>query len=608
MSKQDHIEGVDDQDVLDPVAERRIKLVTIAASVFVVALAIGLAIHYWPEAKEEKKVLPEAQAPAPVVEATAEIPRTRFVDRGRELGLDFVHVSGATGRKLLPETMGSGAAFFDMDGDGDPDLYLASGCSWPGDEPVRPGGGRLYRNDGGHFVDVSADSGLDTRGFYGMGVAVGDYDGDGREDLYLTAVGPNRLYRNLGAGRFEDVTTATGVAGTRGWSSGAAFLDHDLDGDLDLVVLNYITWSPELDLVQGFQLTGLGRAYGPPTGFQGSQIELFRNDGGRFVETAASAGLRVLDPYTGVDVAKSLAIEVCDLDDDGRPDLLVANDTVRNFAFVNRGEGRFEEVGCGIGIAYDETGNARGAMGLQAADVRNDGSLAVAVGNFANEMTAFYVNEDRKDPFFIDEATSAGLGAATRDSLTFGLAMFDFDLDGYLDLACANGHVEPEIEKVQASQRHAQRPELFWNGHHRRFLQVGADEAGPDLFQPMVGRGLATADVDGDGDLDLLITANGGSPRLLINEGPTGHSLRLDLRLGANGAPALGARVRLRGDFGVQERYLSGGGGYLSQSEHLLTFGLGAATEARNVEIRWPDGRVQWLEHLAAGRHRIVAP
>ena len=607
MTGEDQLEIHHDDEAADELADRRMRLVTVLAVLFALALTIYLLWLYWPKDQDQEANQPAAVSPKTLDLNADEIPAIRFVDATTVWGIDFRHVTGAQGRKLLPETMGSGCAFFDYDNDGDPDLYLANSCSWPG-AAAQSGGGCLYRNDGDKFCDVTATVGLDTPNFYGMGCAVGDYDGDGCQDLFLSAVGSNRLYRNVDGQRFENVTANTGVAGQETWSTGAAFCDYDIDGDLDLIVLNYVTWSPEIDLKQDFKLSGIGRAYGPPTGFQGTTIELFRNDGGRrFTEVAKDAGLQVFDPNTKVKVAKSLGLEICDLNDDGLPDLVVANDTVRNFVFVNEGQGRFKESGAAVGVAYDESGNARGAMGIRAGDVRNDGSLVIVVGNFANEITAFYVNEDQADPYFIDEATSAGLGAATRDSLTFGVELLDFDLDGWLDLVSANGHVEPEVSKVQKSQRHAQPPELFWNDHKKKFRQAGAEKNGADFFRPMVGRGVATADVDGDGDLDLVITANGGRPRLLINEGACGGSLRLDLRSKTSNAPALGTRVRIVTDHGPQERYLSGAGSYLSFSEPIVTFGLGQAREARAIEIRWPNGKIERIDRLPAGRHRIVA-
>ena len=600
---------VEDEGLDDAVAARGQKMVLMGAAAFIV-LTVGVLLWIYREKpKDEEKRVHAAEAPVAPRRGEVVAPSLPFHEAAAASGIDFVHTSGAKGRRLLPETMGSGAAFIDFDRDGDPDLVLANGADW--DESARANGPTqaFYRNDGGRFTDVTKEVGLDAC-FYAMGVSVGDYDGDGFDDLYFTAVGPNRLYKNVDGKRFEDRSQAAGVSGGAQWSTASVFFDGDGDGDLDLFVANYITWSVELDLRQSFSLGSLDRAYGPPTGFQGAQPFYFVNQGdGRFVEDAAGAGLAVKNRATGVPAGKSLAVIATDLEGDGRTDLLVANDTVQNFAFRNLGGGRFAEVGSEIGVAFDDKGNARGAMGITCSRFRNDLQTAVAIGNFANEMSAFFVAADDKDPLFIDEAPAVGIGAATRDRLTFGMTFADLDLDGFEDLIAANGHVEPEISRVQASQSHAQPLDLFWNeGRQRRgrFQRLGVEQCGAGVFEPMVGRGLAVADVDGDGDLDFLVTANGGRPRLFINEKPAGRSLRLDLRLPGGRRTAVGAVVELSTQAGRQMRRVAPGGSYLSASETTLTFGLGDETEARSLKIRWPDGRTQEIDRLAAGRHEIV--
>ncbi|MEZ6196596.1 MAG: CRTAC1 family protein [Planctomycetota bacterium] len=586
-------------------ARRTARVAALLALVLVVGLAAVLAIVYWPEEKQEKEVVYDTQAPQAATGAGAEMPALPFREAAAELGIDFVHTNGARGRKLLPETMGSGVCAFDADGDGDPDLLFVNGAPWSDDEGGAPAPTqRFYRNEGGRFVDATAGSGLDVA-MYGMGVTAGDVDGDGRPDLFITAVGQNRLFRNVDGRRFEDWTEKAGLLGDERWSSSCAFLDGDRDGDLDLVVLNYVVWSAAIDMEQGFQLTGLGRAYGPPKSFEGEVVQYLRNEGGRFVDGTEEAGFRVLNSATGVPVAKSLGICVCDWNLDGLPDVMVANDTVRNFAFENQGGGRFAEKGGEIGVAFDTGGNARGAMGIDAAWWANDDRLAVAIGNFSQETTAFYVNEDPQFPVFNDIAAGVGIGAATRDSLTFGVLFLDCDLDGRQDLLAVNGHVEPDIHSVLESQHHAQPLELFWNSGPEgrwRFEEVPAEKAGPDLLRPFVGRGVATLDFDGDGDLDIVATENAGRARLFVNETKGGRALRLDLR-DAKGRVAWGARVEVASSAGRQQRFLGAGHSYLSQSEPVLTFGLGAAESSGEITIHWPDGKTETRPGLPAGRH-----
>ncbi len=571
--------------------------------------AIMLLLPYGCSPGTAKPVLPKALAPVRPVAVTSEaLPSVKFVDVTKDAGITFVHNNGAFGDKLLPETMGSGVAFLDYDGDGDQDLFFVNSSYWPNHEAKPAPTQALYRNDGkGHFENVTKESGLDKT-FYGQGVAVGDYDNDGDRDLYVTSIGRGYLFRNDGKGHFDDVTTAASAKGPNGWLSGAAFLDIDNDGDLDLFIGNYITWTPLIDKVQGFQLTGLGRAYGPPTSFNGSFCALLRNDDGVFTDISEPAGIQVRTPDLKVPVGKSLGVAPYDVDGDGLVDIAVANDTVQNFFFHNKGHGQFEEISIRSGVAFDQSGLPRGGMGIDWGAFMNDDRLGLAVGNFANEMTALYVCDQPRSLVFSDLANLYGLGAPTQPPLKFGLFFFDYDLDGRLDLLSANGHLEPEISKVQASETYEQPVQLFWNsGKPGRslFVLVKPENAGPDLFKPIVGRGTAYADIDGDGDLDVVVTINNGPARLFRNDGGSkNHWVRLELT--GNGKTsnrdALGAKVELTSGAMACHRQLFPSKSYLSSVEHCLTFGLGHLDHAETLTITWPSGKVSTFTNLKADR------
>ena len=607
----------EDDAVIGRVFARSLKVLAALAAAALIVVALRYVFRAGPEEAVE---IPVA-APRAVEAAPRDVPVVAFTEITAEAGIDFVHVNGAAGEALLPETMGAGGAFFDVDRDGDQDLLLVNSTTWDAvlpDAEAGPGTGptmSLYENDGaGKFADRTAGSGLEVS-FYGTGVAVGDVDGDGWTDVFVSAVGPNRLFRNVVGGRFEDVTAAAGVDGAdTEWSSSSAFFDADGDGDLDLLVGNYVRWSREIDIEVGYQLTGVGRAYGPPLNYGGTTMDLYRNDGsGVFTDVSEEAGLHILNPATDTPVAKTLGLAPVDIEGDGDIDVVVANDTVRNFLLVNDGSGVFTEDGELYGLAYGRDGAATGAMGADAADFRNDGELGFAIANFANEMTSLYVSQG--DPtLWSDEAITAGIGAPSRRVLSFGLFFFDYDLDGRLDLLQVNGHLEDDIEVVEPSQQYRQAPQLFWNaGPAAASTFVPVEPApGDGLTRELVGRGSSYADIDGDGDLDVLLLQTGDRPLLLRNDQETGHRwLRFLLRGDGErvNRDAIGAWVEVEQETAagpvVQRRRVMPARSYQSQVEPIVTIGLGdlvSADELERVEVLWPDGTRQTVDVDALDR------
>ena len=578
-------------------------------AVLVVLVIGGLSVWYLMKqpAKVPPPKLTQLKPPVKQAEQLADkAPKIQFTDITSNSGIAFVHCNGAYGDKLLPETMGGGVAFLDFNNDGWQDLLMVNSTYWPWDSRhtnISKPTMALYQNLGkGQFRDVTKGSGLDVS-FYGMGVAVGDFDNDEKDDVFISGIGGGRLFQNQGGGKFIEVTTAAGVGGLpEDWSTACAWFDYDHDGRLDLFVANYVKWSKSVDFEVGYKLTGVGRAYGQPFNFEGAFPHLYHNEGGgKFGEVTGVAGLQIRNPATGVPVAKTLGISPVDLDGDGWMDLVIANDTVQNFVFHNQKNGTFKEIGALTGIAFDSSGLTRGAMGIDVARYRDDNALGIAISNFANEMTALYVSQ--KDPLcFVDEAIPEGVGPVSRSLLKFGLFFFDYDLDGRLDLLTANGHVEEEITKIQASQTYAQPAQLFWNSgaaNGASFIAVNSSKVGGDIFKPIVGRGSAYADIDHDGDLDVIMTQIGGPPLLLRNDQQLGHHWVCLKLVGTKcNRDAVGAWISIRiGDRSIWRQVMPTRS-YLSQSEIPVLIGLGKADRIDECKIIWPGNHQQLVPRL----------
>ena len=520
----------------------------------------------------------------------APTPGFRLVDVTDHAGIQFHHSSGAYGGKLLPETLGSGCAFLDYDGDGWQDILLINGMDWPGHKRERSAL-RLYRNNrNGTFSDLTRSAGLDLE-MYGMGVAVGDYNNDGYPDLLITWVGQNRLFRNTCKGTFVDVTKSSGLGGRQEFITSALWLDFDRDGLLDLFVCNYVKWSPEHDVF--CSLDGKHKSYCTPEAYRGETCWLFRNRGdGTFEDVTANSG--IFDSSS-----KSLGVAMLGYDQDGWPDLLVANDTQPNKLYRNQRNGTFKDVAVDAGIAFSAEGKARAGMGVDVADFDNSGTAGVAITNFDNEMIGLYRASGGGN--YADVATQSGVGFATKDKLGFGCVFFDADLDGSLDLAVVNGHIDDTVRNVR-NVGYAQPPQLFLNSGKGTFRDV-ASELGDGFSQPKVGRGLAYGDFDRDGDLDLLITTNHGPAYLYRNDQLAGNqSIRIRLVGTKSNRDAIGAAVRIFYGGSTQSRLVKSGSSYLSQSELPVTFGLGKRDRVDRVVIQWPSGRTEEYKELAAGR------
>ena len=522
--------------------------------------------------------------------ASASAQNIQFRDITAQAGIHFVHNNGAFGKKYLPETMGPGCAFIDYDNDGWPDILLVNGENWPGHSGAASTLKLYHNNHDGTFTDVTQKAGLAVP-IFGLGVAVGDYDNDGYDDIFITALGQSHLFHNNGNGTFTDVTKPAGLWGPNEFSTSAAWVDYDRDGKIDLMVANYVQWSIESDLF--CTLDGAHKSYCTPESYKGTSVRLWHNLGnGKFEDATQKA--KLFDP-----TSKSLGVAILDYNNDGWPDILLANDTQPNKLYLNKHDGTFEERGVSAGIAFSEDGVARAGMGVDAADYDRSGHPSIIITNFANQMLSLYHNEG--NGLFVDEAPRSEVGRATLITLGFGCFFFDYDNDGWPDILVADGHIEDQIQRVQKRVSYAEPPHLFRNLGGGKFQEV-TESLGAAFAAPKVARGAAYADIDNDGSLDVLITTNGGRVYLFHNEGGTNHSLRVKLRGSRSNRDGIGAVVRVAAGKDQQSQMLHSGSSYLSQSELVLTFGLGSGTKADSLEIDWPSGQVEKLSNINAGQ------
>jgi enediyne biosynthesis protein E4 len=517
----------------------------------------------------------------------------RLADVTEAAGISFLHNSGAFGGKYLPETLGSGCAFFDYDGDGWLDLLLLNGMDWPGHERERTTL-KLYRNNrNGTFTDVTHTAGLDVE-MYGIGVAVGDYNNDGHADLLLTCYGQCRLFHNNGNGTFTEATQAAGLEGYRGLSTSAMWFDYNRDGYLDLLVANYVKWSPQTDIF--CSLDGHSKSYCTPEVYPGATCWLFRNRGnGTFEDVTGKAGLN--DP-----TSKSLGLTLIDYDQDGWPDVFIANDTQPNKLYHNNRNGTFTETAVAAGVAFSADGLARAGMGADAADYDNSGMPSLVVTNFSDQMIGLYRNEGHG--FFVDQAPDSSVGRSSRLTLGFGCFFFDVDLDGLLDLLVANGHIDAAITAVNSSVHYAEPPHLFRNEGHGKFRDI-TSLVGKAFAAPKVARGAIYGDYDNDGDLDVVITTNNG-PAYLYRNDCHASSIRFRTVGTRSNRDGIGTNVHIWTPEGRRWLTVKSGSGYLSQSDRAVTFGLGALEAVDRVELDWPSGAKQELGRLEAGRTYVV--
>jgi hypothetical protein len=526
-----------------------------------------------------------------LVSASSSAQTIHFSDITAQAGIHFTHNNGAFGKKWLPETMGPGCAFIDYDNDGYPDIILINGADFPGHPHAGATTLKLYHNNhDGTFTDVTRRAGLAIP-MFGFGVAVGDYDNDGFDDIFVSALGQSHLFHNNGNGTFTDVTKLAGMWGPSEFSTSAAWVDYDRDGKLDLVVANYVQWTEQGDLY--CTLDGAHKSYCTPESYKSTSVRLWHNLGnGKFEDATQAAGL-------GDPTSKSLGIAILDTNGDGWPDILIANDTQPNKLYLNKKNGTFEERGVPAGIGFGEDGVARAGMGVDAVDYDRSGRPSVLISNFANQMVSLYHNEG--NGLFVDEAPQSEVGRATLVTLGFGCFFFDYDNDGWPDIFVADGHIEDQVEKVQKRVSYAEPPHLFRNMGGGKFTEV-TEKMGKSFASPKVARAAAYGDIDNDGFLDVLLTTNAGPAYLFHNEGGTNHSLRIKLVGTKSNRDGIGAVVRVNAGSDKQWKMVHSGSSYLAQSELVLTFGLGAQIKADNIEIQWPSGQVDKLSNVNAGQ------
>lgn len=541
--------------------------------------------------------LPATRGGEPLSRAASPASTVRFTDATAAAGIRFKHTNGRSGRLYFPETTGSGCAFLDYDNDGRLDLFLVNAGRLPGFTGKGPFYPALYHNRGnGAFEDVTRSAGLAVER-YGMGVAVGDYDNDGFQDLYLTTLRGGRLYHNERRGTariFVDVTEAAGLRTSR-WGTSCAWVDTDRDGRLDLFVCNYCEWTPALNRICPDHF-GRRHMCGGPRFLPGTTSQLFHNRGdGSFQDVTRSAGL--YRPGT-----KSLGVAVCDADQDGWPDLLVANDTEPNLLFLNRGRGKFTEAGVEAGVAYSSAGAPRSGMGVDTADDRNTGRESLLIGNLDGESLALYrPDSGAGGAHFHDAANEAGVGPPSLPFSTFGAVFCDYDLDGWKDILTANGHVDENVELTGTGTTFAEPLLLFHNERNGSYRDAGRD-AGPVFVSRRVYRGIAVGDYDGDGDPDFLVSVCNGSPVLLRNDGagPQRHWLWIKPVGTRSNRDGIGTRITVSAGGVRQTGWVRSGSSYCSASDLKAFFGLGPSAEADSVELAWPSGRVDRLRHVAA--------
>ncbi len=515
-----------------------------------------------------------------------------FENVAAAVGISFTHTNGASPDKYLVETMGSGGVLFDYDNDGLLDAFLVDGGSIADTTVNARARHRLYKNAGkGVFKDVSESAGISHRE-YGQGACAGDVDNDGRIDLYITNYGPNELYRNGGNGTFTDITRAANV-GAAGWSTSCAFFDMDGDGDLDLFVTNYLDAVQRNNRFCGDPQRRI-RVYCHPLVYPSVPNVLYRNDGmGTFTDVTTAAGLSKF-------LGNGLGVAVGDYDDDGRPDVFVANDSVPNFLFHNEGGGRFSEVGLLAGVAVARDGKPRAGMGTEFGDYDGDGKLDLVVTNHEFESTSLFHNDGRGA--FVDVTLEAGISSPTLPFVGFGLALADVDNDADLDLAIVNGHVIDNTAMFRAGSSHAQRKLLFQNTNGRRFTEISR-QAGPGFARDDVGRTLLAGDLDNDGDIDIVVTNNGGPAEVLRNNGGSArNSIEVRVIGSRSNRDGLGARVTLTAGGRTQVREVKSGSSYLGQNDLRAQAGLGDSARVDRIDVRWPAGTIETVRDLPANQ------